>query len=227
MIRRQKAFHTRGTASGNEQKVNLVNQCYAIVPAAGRSRRMGQSKLLLPWADWTVIDQLLFTWLSSNVDQVVVVVRENDEDLKAACGCWPVHLIKPVDTPRNMKESIQIGMNFLENHWQPTNEDRCLIAPADLPGLTSAVINRLIECNAGSSTAVIPRFGDRQGHPVLLPWPVLQQISDLSDAQGVNQIVDQNPQYAVAFSADEYFQDIDTPKEYQALLNEQKTQEKE
>jgi molybdenum cofactor cytidylyltransferase len=188
---------------------------------------MGQAKLLLPWADWTVIDQLLFAWLSSDVDQIVVVVREDDEDLKVACGRWPVHLIKPVDAPRDMKESIQIGMAFLENHWQPTNDDRCFIAPADLPGLTSTVINRLIESNADSSTAVIPWFGDRQGHPVLLPWPVLQQISDLSDAQGVNQIVDQNPQHTVAFSANEYFQDIDTSEEYRALLNEQKTQEKE
>jgi molybdenum cofactor cytidylyltransferase len=188
---------------------------------------MGQPKLLLPWGDWTVIDQLLFAWLSSDVDQIVVVVREDDEDLKAACGHWPVHLVKPVDAPRDMKESVQIGMTFLENHWQPSKDDRCFIAPADLPGLTSDVINRLIETDAGTSTAVIPRFGDRQGHPILLPWPVLQQISDLSDAQGVNQIVDQNPQHVVAFSADEYFQDIDTPEEYRALLNEQNTQEKE
>lgn len=187
---------------------------------------MGQPKLLLPWGDWTVIDQVLYAWLSSDVDQVVVVVREDDRDLRSACSRWPVHLVKPIEAPREMKDSVRIGMTFLEHHWQPASDDRCFIAPADLPGLSSDVINRLIETDAGPSTAVIPRFGDRQGHPILLPWPVLQQIDDLSETQGVNQIVDQNPQRVVDFSAADYFQDIDTPEEYRELLNQQKTPEK-
>ena len=120
------------------------------------------------------------------------------------------------------QHSVQIGLRFVEEHWRPTDEDRCFIAPADLPGLTSTIINRLIDTKGDSSTVTIPKFGNRPGHPALLPWPVTQQIFDLADDQGVNQVVDTNPQYAVPFPADAYLPDVDTPQEYRSLLTEQK-----
>ena len=175
---------------------------------------MGQPKLLLPWDKWTLIDQLLYAWTGSAVNQTVVVIREDDEGLRSACARWPVHIVRPLHAPRDMKESVQTGLRFLEQHWHPSDDDRCFIAPADLPGLTSDIINRLIEASADSSCVTIPRFGERQGHPVLLPWPVTQQVFDLPDDQGVNQVVDGNPQLLVPFSPDQFFTDVDTPDEY-------------
>ena len=181
---------------------------------------MGQPKLLLPWGHWTLIDQLLQAWTSSAVDQVVVVVREDDGELIAACERWAVHIVRPPSAPRDMKESVQIGLRFVEQHWRPAQEDRCFISPADLPGLTSTVINRLIEANVDSSTITIPMFGNRQGHPALLPWPLTQQIFNLADDQGVNHVVATNPKYEVSFPADAYSPDVDTPQEYRLLLSE-------
>ena len=52
---------------------------FAIVPAAGHSRRMGQAKLLLPWAVGTVIDSVLQAWTTSSVDRTYIVVRAADQ----------------------------------------------------------------------------------------------------------------------------------------------------
>ncbi len=180
---------------------------------------MGQPKLLLPWGDWRLIDQLLHAWTSSTVGQTVVVIREDDEELRTACSRWPVHIVRPLNAPRDMKESVQIGLRFLEAHWRPSAEDHCFIAPADLPGLTSDVINRLIDANGDSSRVTVPRFGERQGHPVLVPWLVTHQVFDLSDDQGVNQIVAQNPQFVVPFPPNEFFCDVDTPDEYRNSID--------
>ncbi len=182
---------------------------------------MGRPKLLLPWGDWTVIDQVLNAWTHSTVDHVVVVVRDDDEGLKSACGRWPVHLVKPLRPPRDMKDSVQIGLTFLEEHWQPSSEDQCFVAPADLPGLTSDVIDQLIEAAADASAVTIPQFGDRQGHPALLPWSVTQQIANLPDDQGIDRVVNQNPQRVVSFPAAGYFGDMDTPKDYRRMRGEQ------
>ena len=182
---------------------------------------MGQPKLLLPWGDWTMIDQLLYAWTSSTVDQTVVVIRKDDEDLKTACSRWPVHIVRPLNTPGDMKESVQVGLRFLEAHWQPSAEDHCFIAPADLPGLTSDIINRLIAATKDSSRVTIPRFGEHQGHPVLVPWPVTHQVFDLPDDQGVDQIVAQNPLLTVPFLPEEFFCDVDTPDEYHNLIDSQ------
>ncbi|MEZ6078052.1 MAG: NTP transferase domain-containing protein [Pirellulaceae bacterium] len=68
---------------------------FAIVPAAGRSRRMGQSKLLLPWRGTTVIEHVIEAWLRSRVTQVVVVARRDDLELTRRVARQPVVLVRP------------------------------------------------------------------------------------------------------------------------------------
>ena len=67
----------------SEQEVNY--RCYAIVPAAGRSRRMGTPKLLLPFRDSVLMDCVLDAWLASRIDAVIVVVRRGDTALRQLC----------------------------------------------------------------------------------------------------------------------------------------------
>ena len=54
---------------------------FAVVPAAGRSERMGAPKLLLPLGDSTVIEHVLAAWTASPVTRTVVVVRADDAEL--------------------------------------------------------------------------------------------------------------------------------------------------
>ena len=176
---------------------------------------MGQQKLLLPWGDWTVLDELLHAWTSSRVDQVIVVIRRQDHELQAACRPWPVQLVQPEQDPQDMKQSVQLGLTFLQDFRRPQANDRCFIAPADLPGLSSAVIDRLLRESKGCDQLVVPQFDDRIGHPALFPWPLTQAIYDLPSDAGINRIVEQSQRHVVSFVAAEYFSDIDTPQDYQ------------
>lgn len=182
---------------------------------------MGRPKLLLPWNEWTLMDQVLSSWTASSVEQVVVVLRDDDEPLQTACRRWPVHQVKVERTPEDMKESVSFGMQFLNTHWQPADDDRCFVAPADLPGITPDIIDRILEESPSSSSIAVPHFGDRQGHPVLLPWAILQHIHGLHDDQGVNSLVNAHPQHIVQFAAEDYFGDVDTPGEYERLHRKQ------
>ena len=51
---------------------------FAIIPAAGRSQRMGEPKLLLPWGQSTIIEHVLAVWCASRVEAVVMVVHPDD-----------------------------------------------------------------------------------------------------------------------------------------------------
>jgi molybdenum cofactor cytidylyltransferase len=179
---------------------------------------MGQPKLLLPWRNGKLIDQVLKAWTSSRVDHVVVVVRRDDPELSRACERWSVSIVQPEDPPGDMKASIGIGLRHLESQFQPTANDRCFIAPADLPTLTSKTINRLIDTESDSSTIVVPRFGDRQGHPVLLPWEITSEIFQLADDEGVDRVIQRHQKTAVPFATEEAINDVDTPDEYQRAL---------
>ncbi|MCC7335065.1 MAG: nucleotidyltransferase family protein [Pirellulaceae bacterium] len=198
---------------------------FAIVPAAGRSRRMGQSKLLLPWRGTTVIEHVIEAWLRSRVTQVVVVARRDDLELTRRVARQPVVLVTPEQDPLDMKASIQHGIEYLTRTANPRASDGCFIAPADLPRLSAAVIDRLIDARAALSDSmcpvVLPYFGGQRGHPGLLPWSLLMQVPKLSDRQGVNALVDQHSQFNVLFDFGEYIGDIDTMEDYQRLLDEE------
>jgi molybdenum cofactor cytidylyltransferase len=57
-----------------------------VVLAAGASRRMGESKLLLPWGGRTILGHLVNEWRSLEVGQVAVVIRAGDPKLQKELG---------------------------------------------------------------------------------------------------------------------------------------------
>ena len=176
---------------------------------------MGRPKLLLPWGDGLLIDRVLDAWTSSQVSDVVVVIRKDDSALTEACQGRSIRVVHPSIDPADMKESIQNGLRAIEANCQPTRQDRCFIAPADLPTLTTPIIDRLIETAANRSTIVVPQFGDKQGHPALLPWPMTKEIFELDQESGVDRVVKRHPKQSVAFPAGDLVMDVDTPQEYQ------------
>ena len=186
---------------------------------------MGQSKLLLPWRGTTVIEHVIDAWLRSRVTQVVVVARRDDLELTTRVARQAVVLVTPELDPLDMKASIQHGINYLNRTVNPRADDGCFIAPADLPKLSAAVIDRLIDARAALSDStcpvVLPYFGGQRGHPGLLPWSLLAQVPKLSERQGVNALVDQHPQYVVPFGFGQYIGDIDTMEDYRRLLDEE------
>ena len=177
---------------------------------------MGQSKLLMPWDGGAVIDAVLQAWCGSRVDTVVTVVRSNNQRLIDACRRWPVQLVMPDADPPDMKASVQIGLRHLAQHSDPGRGDCCFIAPADMPTLTASVIDQLIDAIDGTERIVVPDFAGRIGHPVLLPWPLTDEVFALGHDQGINRIVQRHDKLLVRFPADAQIGDIDTPQQYQA-----------
>ncbi|MEM9588772.1 MAG: nucleotidyltransferase family protein [Planctomycetota bacterium] len=194
-----------------------VARCYSIVPAAGRSRRMRRPKLLLPWKESTIIDHVLAAWTSSRVDAVIVVTRDDDVALVQACRRWPVQVVHPDREPDDMKASIQCGLRWIATRWDPRPTDRCFIAPADLPTLTSELVDELIQVEATAASIVLPVRDGKTGHPALFPWPMTEEIFQLAADQGVNHLVDSLPTNPVPVR-DPLIRDIDTPYDYREAI---------
>jgi len=206
--------------SSTDQK----RKCYAIIPAAGRSHRMGTSKLLLPWPspkrpNGLVIEQVIEAWTRSNVAKTIIVIRKKDKSgVIEACKNLPAHIVF-ADEPPDMTASIQAGLKYIIKHKNPSPNDSFLIAPADLPTLSSQLINRVLAFDPNFSQIVVPIFGGKRGHPVLFPWRFYNDVFRLPIDAGVNQILEKNKESAIALPVEEHLQDIDTPKEYRRALN--------
>ncbi|MFT5328319.1 MAG: molybdenum cofactor cytidylyltransferase, partial [Planctomycetaceae bacterium] len=82
---------------------------FAIVPAAGLSRRMGQPKLVMDLGGKTVIERLLTTLSHPAVTETVVVFRRGDDDLANAINSADsvnVQNVQPEIDPPDMRTSV-------------------------------------------------------------------------------------------------------------------------
>lgn len=205
--------------------LRLLPRYFAIVPAAGVSRRMGRPKLLLPLDGHSLLAAALNAWRQSRVNHVIVVVRPDDPLLADAAHVAGGEVVIPEIPPPDMKASIQAALRHIEAKYAPANRDAFLVAPADIPRLLPAVIDRLIRQHADASAKIlVPTLNNKRGHPVLFPWAMSSQVFELPEAAGLNALVDRAPPALVACDdlatqRDEPFADVDTPEDYQRLVS--------
>jgi molybdenum cofactor cytidylyltransferase len=133
------------------------------------------------------------------------------------------HVVRPETPPSDMKESVRLALEFAAS-FEPAPTDAWLVAPADVPGLATTTIDRLI---AGYEAAVAqegapkriwaPQCQGRRGHPVLLPWSLAAEVARLAPDQGLNSLVDRGPVEYVEVAPDALGDDVDTPADYNRL----------
>jgi molybdenum cofactor cytidylyltransferase len=197
---------------------------FAILPAAGHSTRMGAPKLLLPLGGEPLIAATIRAWRQSRVDHVLVVVRCDDAEVQNACRQAGATIVSPDIAPPDMKASIQAALRHIEHGLNPSADDAFLVAPADIPRLGPAIIDRLIEQHAAGARReiLVPDIAGQRGHPVLFPWQLAADVYRLGESEGLSALVDRGPLKHIPCDdlispGDEPFADIDTPADYKRL----------
>jgi molybdenum cofactor cytidylyltransferase len=196
---------------------------FAIIPAAGDSRRMGQPKLLLPVQGKPLIAHTIGAWLSAGLTPHVVV-KQNDELLADTCRQYGALVIQPEFDPPEMKISVQVALERIERTEQARPGDACLLAPADMPRLSPAIIRKLIathseQVNAQTTPAIlVPTLAGKRGHPVLFPWSLASDVAHLERNEGINALVARHATREIPCDElllAEPFADVDTPADYE------------
>ncbi|MCA9070161.1 MAG: nucleotidyltransferase family protein [Planctomycetaceae bacterium] len=193
---------------------------YAVVPAAGLSRRMGQPKLLLPLGGKTVMARLLEALHQPQIACRAVVLRREDEDLCREVQKAQAWRIQPQVNPREMRESVEIALTEIGQRFSPNPQDGWLLVPADHPTLSPRVINNLVSAwQTTSADILIPSWEGRRGHPTIFSWELATRVCEIPPNQGLNWLV-----RCGEFSLEELplddpaiFTDLDTPDDYEAL----------
>jgi molybdenum cofactor cytidylyltransferase len=188
---------------------------FAIVPAAGVSRRMGAAKLLLPVGGQPLIERVLASWTGSSVTRTIVVAKLGDDALLEACRGFDVDIVVPHVAPGDMKASVRLALRHIESSYSPAPHDAWLLAPADLPGLSAPAIDAVLASyDAYEAAAVLPTFEGRRGHPALMPWSAAARVDSLADDEGINALVAKMAVREIAWRDAGVLQDLDTPHEY-------------
>ena len=197
-------------------------ESYAIIPAAGASRRMGRPKLLMPWGDGCVIDHVLQAWCSSQVSRVIMTVRADDEPLRQQAARHDVEVVAVDPPPADMKASVQRALEHLQGCYQPQSTAVWLLAPADMPGLTIELIDHVLNSHQVAQPAIIaPQVGERKGHPVLFPWDLDAAVDQLGPDEGIRELWKIHDGRTICWQDDRPLEDMDTLDDYQRLQSQQ------
>ena len=145
----------------------------AIILAAGESRRMGETKQLLPFAGKTMIECVVAAFDLSSVDEIVVVLGYRAGEIAAKISHSRVRVVKNADYKDGMFTSVQAGLREL-----PVKTKVAMIALADQPKLRAATVQMLLDKFTGQ--ILVPSFSGRQGHPLLLSSRYVPEILAMS-----------------------------------------------
>jgi molybdenum cofactor cytidylyltransferase len=187
----------------------------AVVLAAGKSTRMGQTKALLPLGGDTFVSRIVATFRSAGVEDVVVVVGHDAERVAEALGGMdaPPRVIVNPAYETGQLSSILAGLRAVDR----PGVTAMLMTLVDVPLVSADTVRAvLMRYRSTSAPVVRPVNGDRHGHPVLLDRTLFSLIRGADPAAGAKPIVraHASAEGDVEVSDEGAFTDIDTPDEY-------------
>src|SRR5262245_54591961 len=193
---------------------------FAIIPAAGQSTRMGRPKLALRLGDWSVLEHVIAALRGGGVGHVLVVISPHVPELSplARAAGAEVHSL-PEPTP-DMRTTVEHGLRWLEDRYQPQPDDWWLLAPGDHPSFGPETVRALLAARTEGKSIVIPVHAGRRGHPTAIAWNHVADLRALPVEEGINMYLRLHVAEALELQVAEpgVLVDLDTPEEYARTL---------
>jgi CTP:molybdopterin cytidylyltransferase MocA len=190
----------------------------ALILAAGRSRRMGAFKPLLPFGNQTVIEACIDYLHRGGVptESIVVVVGHRSQEVINRLDDRSVQFALNPDPDSEMTASIHAGLQKV-----PTAK-AILIALGDHPAVPRIVVSQLINEWQNGAKLVIPTWQNRGGHPVLVDLTFRDELQNLDPNLGLKALFTTHRNEVKRLPVDSPFiaRDMDTWDDYVALYTE-------
>ncbi len=188
---------------------------WAVILAAGESRRMGTQKLLLPFGETTVVGAVVGTALASRVDRVLVVLGADKDDVREEIERLGINFVVNEHFAEGMLSSVQAGFRAL-----PADAEAAVVMLGDQPFLPARVVDAVIEAFRRSGKGiVVPAFQGRRGHPVLVDLKYRDAVLALDPADGLRRLMHAHPEDIFEAEVEDanILRDMDVPEDYEGV----------
>lgn len=192
----------------------------AVVPACGRSTRMGRPKLILPLGKQTVIEKVVESLRKGGVNRILVVVGPDLHEVAALASSAGAEVLQLKENTPDMRATVECGIDWIEKRYRPAPSDLWLLAPADHPAFDARIVRELLSASRANPEAIIiPTHDEKRGHPVSLPWRHIAGIRSLPEGQGINSylLTKQSEVLELAVADPGILVNLDTPEDYDKL----------
>jgi len=157
----------------------------ALVLAAGRSRRMGQFKPLLPLGSSTALALIVETFRTAGVEDIIAVSGHRHRQTAEACADLRIDCVANPDHRLGMYSSVLAGARSLSGSCRAF-----FVLPADIPLVRPWTIRRLVQAfEETRPAAALPCFLDKRGHPPLISSELLPTILDHDGSGGLRRVL--------------------------------------
>lgn len=190
-----------------------MSRATGVVLAAGRSRRLGQPKQVLPYRDSTLLGETLRMARRCGFDQLIVTLGGAAEEVRREVSLDGAETVVVDDPASGCAASLRVAVERVD----PASAGIVLLL-GDQPGVTEVTVRRLIEAGAGESMAVC-RYDDGVGHPFWLARGVFGELTGLHGDKGVWKLIDSGRFYVLKVPVDGPVPlDVDTWDDYERLI---------
>lgn len=190
-----------------------MHQLYAVILAAGNSKRLGQPKAMAP----LVIDNdeiPLIKWLVQRLEAVGItpIVVTNQDLLVPVTFAIPERSVVLNPAPEKGRTgSIQCGLATIISKVKGKRGMNALIVPVDRPGFSTSTLEVLRQ----SEVTACPTKDGKGGHPVLITTDDVERIMLADPETPLRDLI--SPMRINV--TDEYLHlNIDTPEDLDKLL---------
>ncbi|MDH3290300.1 MAG: nucleotidyltransferase family protein [Gemmatimonadota bacterium] len=191
----------------------------AIIPAAGRSQRMGEPKALLPYRGATFLETILQACRALGLNRRIVVLgRDKDQIARAMDLSGETVLLNP-DPASGPLRSVQLAIRQILDH--PV--EAALVWHVDRPHVGIATAQAMIDrFREGGAAIVVPAYSGKRGHPVLFARAVFEELLTTPASHGARRVVRADPGRVATAPVNDraVCEDIDTPEDYATLLRQ-------
>lgn len=199
-----------------------TRRVFAIIPAAGQSRRMGRPKQLMPYGEGTILDAVMDAVLEAPIDAIVLVVNPSIAHLFTENADEDVLVALNDDPNTEMIDSVRIGLSQIRTDYAPTAGDGIMVLPGDQPEIRAGVIATCAESYRIPRTPpgiLVATYKGRRGHPAIFSYRLIREIERWPADRGLNELA--------KIHADEVRElpitsapmpiDVNTPEDYDRL----------
>jgi len=188
-----------------------TEKIYIIILAAGRSSRMGgPNKLMAEFDGKPLVRLIAERACASRSNGVFLVTGHDAARVETALSDLQLQSRHNPDYATGLSSSLKVGVAAL-----PTDATGALIVLGDMPGITTADLDRMIASFRKERGNAIIRatHNGKRGNPVILPRSLFESVATLEGDTGARHLVEAESAAVVDIELGEGASvDVDTPE---------------
>ena len=186
-----------------------------VVLGAGRSKRFGAPKQLLPFEDTTLLGQVVRNANASNLDQVVVVLGRASEELRASVDFGRAEVVENAAYGTGCASSLLAGMDAADESCEAL-----MLLLGDQPGVRAKFIDFVLaEWGRERPWASVTSYREKLGHPFIFARQAFDDLRELHGDKAVWKLIEAYPNRVLRVEIEAALPpDVDTPEDYEMAL---------